>query len=400
MKIAYLFHFDAADPAVQSGHPASILHGLERNGAQIQPVFPLSTRASSAITKKLYYRMGGRYYRADREPEYLEAAADEFDRRTAGKEFDFVFSPGSEMISRLRTKRPLTFCADATFANMVNYYWDFSRLSADYIRKGHEQESAALARASLAVYPSSWAAQSAIRDYGTDPAKVAIIPFGANLGRENTWEQVQAWIKLRPRDRLRLLFVGRHWERKGGDLVVDTAYCLAKLGHRVIVDIVGCEIPARHQNLPWLRGHGLLRANVPAQMAKLNTLFAGAHYVFVPSRAEAYGMTFAEASAYGVPSIATATGGISGVVENNYNGFLLPFEADAPAYADTIAGSFENKDRYERFCTQAYERFRSRLNWDFFCRRFMEEAAVRTLGAGVRPQPVASAAKSSVAFLS
>ena len=135
MKIAYLFHCDAANPAVQSGHPASILEGLRRLGADIEPVFPLRTRVRPALPQKLCYRLGGRLHRSDRDPEYLSAAAAEFAERTAGRSFDLVFSPGSEMISHLRAPAPLTFCADATFANMVDYYWDFTRLSADDRRR-------------------------------------------------------------------------------------------------------------------------------------------------------------------------------------------------------------------------------------------------------------------------
>ena len=387
MKIAYLFHHDAADPAVQSGHPASILTGFQRLGADILPVFPLAARAERAYPKKIYTRLGGKHYRTDRDPLFLRAVADEFERRTAGAGFDFVFSPGSEMVSHLRTDRPIAFCADATFANMVNYYWDFTNLSADYLREGHAQESAALARAALAVYPAEWAARSAVEDYGADPAKVAVIPFGANLGRENLWSEVQGWIDRRDTERLRLLFVGRHWERKGGDLVVNTAYCLHLLGHDVTVDVVGCDIPSRHRGLPWLRGHGLLSPRVPAQMARLRALFADAHYVFVPSRAEAYGMTFAEANAFGVPAITTDTGGINGVVTDGLNGHLLPLSAGPGDYADVIVDSFRDPGAYRTLCRRSFERFRSRLNWDAFCRRFLEIAVER--GIVRPPSPVA-----------
>ncbi len=398
MKIAYLFHHDASNPAVQSGHPASMLAGFERLGVDIVPVFPLSTRARRAIPKKIYYRMGGKHYRTDREPEYLKAAAEEFETRTSGKDFDFVFSPGSEMVSCLQTDRPVVFCADATFANMVNYYWDFTNLSAEYLRKGHAQEAAALARADLAVYPAEWAARSAIEDYGADPAKIAVIPFGANLGRENVRSEVEDWIRRRPRDPLRLLFVGRHWERKGGDIVVDTAYCLAKLGHQVTVDVVGCAIPARHRVHPWLRGHGLLSPRNPAQIGRLHALFSEAHYVFVPSRAEAFGMTFAEANAFGVPAITTATGGITGVVQNGRNGFLLPLEAGPKDYAETITASFADPEAYRRLCMRSFETFTRTLNWDAFCRRLVGLAVERGLGPpppgladeGRRPDPISS----------
>ncbi|HEY8933333.1 MAG TPA: glycosyltransferase family 4 protein [Rariglobus sp.] len=380
MKIAYTFHHDAANPAVQSGLPASSLSGLQRLGVSILPVFPLSTKPRKAYAKKIISRVTGKCYRTDREPAYLEAAASEFDIRTADKDYDFVCTPGSEIVGYLRTSKPITFCSDATFANMVDYYWDFTNLDPAYLRMGHKQEAAALARASLAVYSADWAAKSAINDYGADPAKVAVIPFGANIGKENTWPEVRRWIERRPRDEIRILFVGRHWERKGGDIVVEAAYCLAKLGHKVSVDIVGCPIPARHRALPWLRGHGLLSPRIAEHMARLHDLFTRAHFVFVPSRAEAYGMTFAEANAYGIPAISTNTGGIAGVVKNGYNGHLLGIDATPRDYADLIAASFANPAHYDRLCAQSFEAFARNHNWDAFCKRFVALAVERGLG--------------------
>jgi glycosyltransferase involved in cell wall biosynthesis len=393
MKIAYVFHHDAANPAVQSGLPASSLAGFQRLGADIIPVFPLSTRSRKAYGKKIFSRLIGQRYRSDREPSYLEAAAAEFEARVSDEDYDFVYTPGSELVGNIRTQRPITFACDATFANMVDYYWDFSNLSPDYLRMGHEQEAAALARASLAVYTAEWAAKSAINDYGADPAKVAVIPFGANIGQENTWPEVRGWIEQRPRDEIRLLFVGRHWERKGGDILVHAAYCLAKLGHKVRVDIVGCPIPNRHRALPWLHGHGLLSPRVAADVAELHDLFTKASFVFVPSRAECYGMTFAEANAYGVPAISTDTGGICGVVKDGYNGYLLPLDAQGPAYADLIAAAWANPAHYERLCAQSFEAFARYYNWSAFCQKFVNLVIER----GISPAPRRGAANSRLA---
>ncbi|HTQ31126.1 MAG TPA: glycosyltransferase, partial [Opitutaceae bacterium] len=196
MKIAYFFHRDAANPSIQSGRPASILTELREMGVEIEPVFPLAMKPSPRwVAKKIFYRMLGRHYRWDREPAYLTSFAEEFRDRTAGKDVDLVFSPGSEVVSQLRTNKPVTFCADATFANLVDYYEDFTHVSREYFQQGHRQETAALSRARLAVYPSEWAARSAIDFYGMKPERVAVIPFGANLGRQNKREQVWKWIE-------------------------------------------------------------------------------------------------------------------------------------------------------------------------------------------------------------
>jgi glycosyltransferase involved in cell wall biosynthesis len=387
MKIAYVFHHDAADPSVQSGRPAAILKEFVRLGHEVERIFPLTVPPTrSQFAKKVGYRIIGKHHRHDRHAGHLDAMAAQFHARTAGRNFDLVFSPGSEVVSHLRTSIPIAYCADATFANLIDYYWDFTGLSAEYCRQGHEQESAALAKATLAVFPSDWAARSAIEQHGADPAGVAVIPFGANLGGDNVRAGIMAAIDRRPTDTIRLLFVGRHWQRKGGDMVIATAQCLIAHGHKVTVDIVGCEVPAAHREAAWIRPHGLLQQNNPADMITLRQLYAEAHFLFVPSRAEAYGLTFSEANAFGVPSVATRTGGIPAIVQHGRNGLLLSLEAQPSEYADTIVSAFSDRECYQAMARQAFADFEERLNWGTFARKFIDLAQERI---ATRTQPAA-----------
>ncbi len=378
MKIAYVYHQDAADPTVQSGRPAAILNEFIRLGHEVDRIFPLAVPPTGTqLAKKVGYRLFGKHHRHDRNAGYLDAMAAQFHARTAGRTFDLVFSPGSEVVSHLRTEVPIVYCADATFSNLVDYYWDFTGLSAEYLRQGHEQESAALAKATLAVFPSQWAAQSAVEKHGANPGHVAVIPFGANLGRDNRHDEVMGWIDRRPADCIRLLFVGRHWERKGGDIVIATALCLIAHGHPVTVDVVGCEIPAEYREVPWIVGHGLLHQGHEGDMAVLRRLYSGAHFLFVPSRAEAFGLIFSEANAFGVPAVATRTGGIPAVVQHGETGLLLPLEAQPSDYADAIVTTFSDQARYRAMCRQAAAEFEERLNWRAFTWRMLELAQER-----------------------
>ncbi|HEY4299509.1 MAG TPA: glycosyltransferase family 4 protein [Candidatus Didemnitutus sp.] len=378
MKMAYVFHEDASDPSIQSGRPTSLLLEFARLGVDIDRIFPIDLPSSrTEFAKKVGYRLIGKHHRADRHPAYLDGLASEFARRTGGQHHDLVFSAGSEAVSHLRCQIPVTFCADATFANLVDYYWDFTGLSEEYLRDGHAQETAALTRSRLSVFPSEWAARSAIDFYGADPATVAVISFGANMGSQNQRSSVAAWIDQRSSEEIRLLFVGRHWERKGGDVVVATAISLVSHGHRVVVDVVGCDVPAEYRDLPFVRRHGLLHQRHAAEMEMLNRLYSQAHFVFVPSRAEAYGFTFAESNAYGVPAISCRTGGISAIIRDGHNGLLFGLEARPAEYADAIVAVFSDQGRYRSMCHQAFNEFEQRLNWQVFARRFLETVRER-----------------------
>jgi glycosyltransferase involved in cell wall biosynthesis len=60
----------------------------------------------------------------------------------------------------------------------------------------------------------------------------------------------------------------------------------------------------------YARLHGRLDKRNSAQRRRLEDLLRHAHVLLVPSRAESCGTVFAEAAAFGVPSLTTAVGGI------------------------------------------------------------------------------------------
>jgi len=373
MTAAYAYHLDAGSPAVQSGRPHSILRNFRQLGVEVRELFPLlEVGVWQRNYRKISNRLLAREYLLDRDETLLRGFADQLHaglRRTAAQ---FVFSPSTLPLSYLETDLPVTFCADAPFCAMVDYYGSFTRLSRPQIDLSEMLEARVISQASLAVYPTRWAADQAIQGYGADPAKVAVIPFGANFGSRNRPEEVLPWIEERAaRQPVRLLFVGREWERKGGDIVVATAAWLRAKGLDVEVDLVGCTVPSRHRHLDYLHPHGPLSPRRPEQEQALTKLYQQAHFLFVPSRAEAYGMVFCEANAFGLPAISTATGGISGVIRSGVNGHALPMEAREEDYGRVILDVMESRESYTAMAQNSFREFEQRLNWETFSRNFL-----------------------------
>ena len=48
MKIAYVFHHDAANPAIQSGRPSALLQEFDRQGHEVERIFPLPVSPARA----------------------------------------------------------------------------------------------------------------------------------------------------------------------------------------------------------------------------------------------------------------------------------------------------------------------------------------------------------------
>lgn len=380
MTAAYAYHLNAASPAVQSGRPHSILLNFKKIGMEVQELFPLE---EMRIWQRRFHKISslamGRHYLIDRDAKLLRGFATQLERSLRRTNADFIFSPSTLPLSYLETDLPVTFCADAPFCAMMNYYDSFTRLSPAQVELSEKLENGVLRRAALAVYPTQWAADQAIAHYGVPSEKIAVIPFGANFGRDNRREDVERWIEQRPMDGpLKILFVGREWERKGAPLVLETVEQMRAQGIKVQLDMVGCARPANvrwHQDSAY---HGKLSPRDPRQEALLVRLYREAHFLFVPSRTEAYGMTFCEANAFGLPAITTSTGGITGVIRPGLNGFALPLEAGPEDYAKVILDHFQPPSKYREFCLRAFAEFEQRLNWESFVRDFVSHPTVST----------------------
>jgi glycosyltransferase involved in cell wall biosynthesis len=365
MKVAYVYEFDAADPMVQSGRPASILDQLRRRADEVVPVFPLNQSARLLyLPKMLYHRHGGRIFRPDRQPLFLRSLAWQARRRVLALKPDVVFAPGSHAVAMLDVACPVVFCADATFANVLDWYDAFSHCADEFIAHGHAQERAALGRCAAAIFPSEWAARSAVEDYGADPDRVHVVPFGSNV-RAPDRATVDGWIHSRDLSPLRLLFVGREWERKGADIVLAACAHLNGAGYSVSLDLVGIDRPPVALP-PWAKNHGLLDKRNPDQRARLQALFARAHFFFVPSRAENYGMAFCEAAAHGLPSLTTNVGGIPTIVRDGSTGYTLPTNAAAGAWAALLARAIDAPAAYRAMASASRADYEARLNWDAF----------------------------------
>jgi glycosyltransferase involved in cell wall biosynthesis len=283
------------------------------------------------------------------------------EQRLSEQHFDMIVAPaGAPETAFLKTDIPIVLVEDATFGLLHDYYSVFSNLLAYSFRQLDTIERLATQKASLLVYPSDWAARSAIEDYGADRSKVCILPMGANMREVPSRERVLARQKT---ECCRLLFMGVDWERKGGDIAVETLLRLEEMGIQAELYICGC-VPPEGIAHPRLTVIPRLDKSDRQQYRKMQELYLTSDFLLLPTRKECFGVVFCEASAYGLPSIATDTGGVAGAVTNGENGFLLPPAARGAEYAALIAELYRDDLRYRRLVVSSRAAFEARLNWD------------------------------------
>lgn len=233
MKIAYVSTYDPYDVHAWSGLGNYILRSLQNAGIETEIIGGLKYDTYSRMltyAKKGYYKLLSRNYLRDREPRILKQYAAQVNLRLASIKTDIVFSPGTIPISFLETDKPIVFWTDASFDGMIDFYPEFSKLCNESIKNGTKVEQLALTKSSLAIYSSSWAANTAIQSYDIDQEKVKVVPFGANFKCARNSNDLEVILNKKESDICKLLFVGVSWDRKGGEKALSVAKLLNQRG--------------------------------------------------------------------------------------------------------------------------------------------------------------------------
>ena len=365
MNIAYVTSYNADDLSKFSGLGHNIWRALDNQYLSITKVGNLKEKFHNllAVKDRLYNRYANKKYYRDREICVSKGYAKQVQERLKNSNFDIIFSPGTLPIAFLDYSKPIAFWTDSTFGGMVDFYPAYSNLCSETIKSGNIIESQALKRCGLAIYSSDWAAKTAIDYYDVDPKKVKVVPFGANLPCDRKIGDIELLLKTRPRNKCKLLFVGVDWYRKGGDIALAVASRLNQIGLETELKIVGC-LPSDTRGLPdFVKIQGYISKKNADGIKMLNNLFADSHFFIMPSRFEAYGVVFCEASSFGVPSIASVVGGIPTAVKDGINGKLFPLNSDIEEYSSFIVDCFSNYENYENLALSSFFEYQSRLNW-------------------------------------
>jgi glycosyltransferase involved in cell wall biosynthesis len=361
-RIALVSAGDTGSRGASSGVYYFTARALEERCGEVAHLGPVGSPAlRRGKLKRLAYRaLTGKGY------DYLHTLAlardyaDRFGRALEGGRFDLVFAPeAATEIAFLRTGLPIVYLSDTTFALARDYYPLYRNLSASSVRQGDAVEAAAIGRAQALIYPTRWAARSAVEDYGAAPGKVHVVPLGANLEKAPARGEV---LGRGEHDRCELLFVGVDWERKGGRIALETLEVLEGMGVDAHLTVCGCRPPAGISH-PRLRVVPYLDKDDPAQAAELGGLYREADFLLFPSRAENSGFVLSEAAAFGLPVLAAATGGIPDMIEEGRNGFVLPLEAEGAEYAGKVREAWEDRSALARLRAMSRDAYEARLNW-------------------------------------
>jgi glycosyltransferase involved in cell wall biosynthesis len=220
-------------------------------------------------------------------------------------------------------RRPLFFDLDGTLEQQEQFapvYYNRAPKTGLPAALARLRERALWSAVTLFLPWSNWAAAS-LRRQGVDERRIRVIPPGVDLDQ---WLP-RPEIRGEGSDRLRLLFVGGDFVRKGGNLLLDVFR--ARFAALCELDIVTRDpVPP----VPGVRVH---RAEPNSPL--LRDLYARADVFVLPTRAEFFGIASVEALASGLPVIASDLGGARDIVDDGETGWLIQ------PTGESLAGALE-----------------------------------------------------------
>ncbi|MGC0144223.1 glycosyltransferase [Pseudactinotalea sp. Z1732] len=234
-----------------------------------------------------------------------------------------------------------------------------------------------LAKTSDAVLAVSHAEAATVTGrLGADGQRVFVVPPGVD---------VELFHPIEGEPRSTLVLAARLEPLKGVDLAIR-ALALLPAQIRPDLHVLGAPsgaYPGYDEELRALAAElGVatrLQFNGAVARARLARCFATARAVLVPSHSESYGLTALEASACGVPVIASGAGGLREAVHDGVTGLIVP-SRDPQHWADAIAGMLTDPDRAAALGQQGRE-LALRRTWRATAQGW-ERVYRRLLGAG------------------
>ncbi|GBE90518.1 glycosyltransferase family 4 protein [Nostoc cycadae] len=308
------------------------------------------------ISKKDYYRWA--------EPLITKDYARQVQIKLKNLNSDIVLCPENIVpIAYLDCKQPIVIWTDTTLSSLINFYRHMNNLCQENIRNIHLMEAEALNRCQLIIYTSDWAAKTAMTTYNIPANKIKVVPYGANLVCNRSFEDIYNIIQSKSISPCKLLFIGVDWIRKGGNVAFQITKELNNLGLKCELTIVGCK-PNINEALPqFVKNIDFIDKSKKSGLEKINQLFTEAHFLILPTTADCTPHVVAEANSFGVPAISTNVGGLATLIHDDLNGKIFPLDANILAYCNYIIKLMANYNDYKQLSISSFNEYQQRLNW-------------------------------------
>lgn len=192
---------------------------------------------------------------------------------------------------------------------------------------------------------------------------VFICPNGIPQSRVNKERQE------RESNKFNILFLSNIMKEKGVWTLLEACKILQEKGYDFVCDFVGkwsdisedklCEQINKYNLHRYVKSHG------PKYGQDKIKYFNNANIFTLPTYDDCFPLTLLEAFEYGLPCIASDEGGISDIIDNGKNGFVIPSK-NPYLLANKISYFIDNKDEIIKFSENARNKFVSKYTIQTF----------------------------------
>lgn len=375
MKIAVVAFEDLNDIKIWASIPYFVIKELRSQKIEVELISNLKPVKSniSEIFRRFYYnkvlkrRQG--IYRVERNERPLKIQAKIIEKALAKIQPDFILSFFPYQTAYVETKVPIVIWSDATFKLLNKYYPSYKDFHPESYKQALITEKRAMDNASLLFYSSSWAAESSIKDYQNDVAKVKVVPFGSNLDNHENSN-----IKSVGKDltTLNLLFIGFDAERKGLNKAIAVTNALNKQGRETLLTVIG-PTDLHGYDTKYLNFLGKLNKDIEADFQRIKKAYEDSHFFVLFPSCEAYGIVFCEAASYGLPSITNNLGGVSEIIKDGINGFKFSPDKNPQEIVKLILDYIHDTEKYLLLRKSCLQDYKDRLNWESSIKKFITD---------------------------
>lgn len=196
------------------------------------------------------------------------------------------------------------------------------------------------------------AADSLIADYGVDKRRISVVGGGLMFDAMPPESPVV--------DEPTITFVGRDFERKGGEVLLEAFTLVRHEIPEATLHLVGVQRISPH---PAVVCHGTVESREHvAQLYRRTRVFC------MPSRYEPYGFAFAEAMAHGVPCVGTNVQSIPEILDHGCAGLIVP-PGDPGALAEALVRVLRSDELARQLGAAGRAHVQHSLTWAAVARR-------------------------------
>jgi glycosyltransferase involved in cell wall biosynthesis len=371
------------------------------------PAFDLRTFSGTSVgLLSALRRRGAEVTAVDARPKLLELAEKgaslSLDLERWKQRYNAGASPLSPLMRRsmsaLATRRIRSAAPDADVILQMTGYFDPRRPRPEALRCSyHDDNLAGFARRSdLRIDPGSrWFRRafeyerrlyddvdlifcmselvrtSFVDEFGQPASKVITVGAGSNVSAPDRP------VRREPAPP-RFLFVGKHFERKGGPTIVAAFERVRRDHPDAELHIVGPTDLDLH--VPGVEVHGRISRDEAGGDEALERLYRDATAFVMPSVYEPLGVAVIEAMAYALPCIGSASGAMPELIAEGATGFLVDPGDDA-SLEDRMRRLADDPALGVRLGDAGYERYRRSFTWDAVAGRMIDAIDARLRAA-------------------